>query len=277
MEAVDEAGSRRGGDFDAEGACGDATVGGDGDGGAEAPDVGPPRAFGCGAQGGAAFFLRGLPGTQRGHGQFAVALVGVAMAAEVGEEEVGGWDVGERVGGEERGDAVLPVLVAAFDFALGLRSGRVAKGDVVKMERGAELGEGVGDGGEEEGMAIDVEAQREAVFKEGAREEVEVGGEIFGGIDACADAAAAAIIEHVEEREQRAFGPPAVRSGVELPERADLAALPAADGGARFGRGLFGGEAIGERETADGGRIELEIEAAFDLAGGGAVAGRRAG
>ena len=36
MEAVDEAGSRRGGDFDAEGACGDATVGGDGDGGAEA-------------------------------------------------------------------------------------------------------------------------------------------------------------------------------------------------------------------------------------------------
>ena len=126
-------------------------------------------------------------------------------------------------------------------------------------------------------MAIDVEAQREAVFEEGAREEVKIGGEVFGGVDACADAAAAAVVEHVEEREQRAVRPPAVRGGVELPERADLAALPAADGGAWLGRGLFGGEAVGEGEAADGGRIELVIEAAFDLAGGGAVAGRRAG
>ena len=135
MEAVDEAGAGRSVDFDAEGAGGDAAVGGDGDGGAEAPEVGPPRAIGSWAQGGAAFLVGGLPGAQRSHGEFAVALVGVAMAAEVGEEEVGGWDVGERVGGEQCWDAVLPVLVAAFDFALGLRSGRVTEGDVVKMER----------------------------------------------------------------------------------------------------------------------------------------------
>ena len=47
------------------------------------------------------------------------------------------------------------------------------------MEGGAELGERVGDGGEEEAVAVDVEAQREAVFEEGAREEVEVGGEVL--------------------------------------------------------------------------------------------------
>ena len=108
VEAVDEACSRRGGDFDAERAGGDAAIGGAGDVGAEAPDVGPPRVFGRGVQGGAAFFVGGLPGAQRGHGEFAVALVGGAMAAEVGEEEGGG--------GEERGDAVLPVLMAAFDL-----------------------------------------------------------------------------------------------------------------------------------------------------------------
>ena len=116
------------------------------------------------------------------------------MAAEVGEEEIGGGDVWERVGSEQGGDAVLPVLVAALDFALGLRGGRVAEGDVVKMERGAEPGEGVGNAGEEEGMAVHVEAQREAVFEEGAREKVEVGGEIFCGVNACADAAAAASV-----------------------------------------------------------------------------------
>ena len=101
---------------DAQRACGDAAIGGDGDGGTEAPDAGPPRAFGGGAQSGAAFLVRGLPGAQRGHGEFAVALVGVAMAAEIGEEEIGGWDVLERVGSEQGGDAVLPVLVAALDF-----------------------------------------------------------------------------------------------------------------------------------------------------------------
>jgi len=141
MEAVDETSSRRSRDSDAERSSGDAAVWLDGDRGAEAPDAGPPRAFGGGAQGGAAFLVRGLPCAQRSHGQFAVTLVGVAMATEVGEEEVGRGDVGQRVGGEQGGDAVLPVLVAALDFAFGLRRGRIAEGDVVKMECGAELGE----------------------------------------------------------------------------------------------------------------------------------------
>ena len=127
------------------------------------------------------------------------------------------------------------------------------------------------------GAAIHVEAQGQAVFEEGAREKVEVGGQVFGGVDAGADAAAAAIIEHVEQREHGTIGPPAVRGGVELPERADLAALPAAHGGPGLGRGLAWSESVGEGKAADGGGIDLQIEAASDLAGGEAVAGGRAG
>jgi hypothetical protein len=50
-----------------------------------------------------------LPGAQRGHGQFAVALVGVAVQAEAGEQGVGGGDGDDGFGGAERGEAVLPV------------------------------------------------------------------------------------------------------------------------------------------------------------------------
>ena len=97
--------------------------------------------------------------------------------------------------------------------------------------------------------------------EEGARQEVEVGEEVlpaalrrcpsgkgsalwlsrsarFGGINARADAAAAAVVEHVEQRQMRALRPPAVRGGVELPERADFGALPAADTGFGFARRL---------------------------------------
>jgi len=110
------------------------------------------------------------------------------------------------------------------------------------------------------------------VEEKGAREKVEVGEQRLGGIDLRADAAAAAIIEHVEQREHGAIGPPAMGRGVELPERADLGALPAADTGLGFARRRGGGESLGDGETADGGGIELEVEATFDLAGGEAVA-----
>ena len=272
VEAVDKAGAGWSLDAQAQGACGDASVGMDFESGAQAEDVGPPRAFGGGAEDGAVFFLRALPGGEWSHGQFAVTLVGVAVEAEIGEQGVGAAEVGDGFRGEERREAVLPVLVAALDFAFGLRGGGVAEADVVEAQGGAELGEGVRDAGEKEAVAVHVEGEREAVGEEGAREEVEVGEEVFGGIDAGADAAAAAVVEHVEQGQVRALGPPAVRGGVELPERADFRALPAADAGLGLARRLGGGEALGDGETADRGGIELEVEAAFELAGGKAVA-----
>jgi hypothetical protein len=205
-----------------------------------------------------------------------MAFVGVAVEAEFREQGVEGFESGDGFCGAEGGEAVLPVLVAALDLALGLRGRGVAEGDAVKVEGGAELGERLGNRGEEEAVAIDVEAQRKTVGEKGAREEVEVGEERFGGIDLNADAAAAAIIEHIEPREHGAIGPPAMGRGVELPKRADLGALPAAHRRLWLARGLGRGEVVAAGKAADGGGIEREAEAAQDFAGGKAVAGRRA-
>ena len=60
----------------------------------------------------------------------------------------------DAVGGQERDEAFLPVVVTAFDFALGLGSGRVAQGDAVEVQGGSELGEGVGCVGEKEGVIM---------------------------------------------------------------------------------------------------------------------------
>ena len=177
---MDEAGGRWSLDAEASGAGGDTAVGLDSDSGALAEDGGPPKAFGGRAQCGSVFLLGEEPGGERGRGQFAVALVGGAMGAEVFEEGVGGGEGGDGFGSAEGGEAVLPVLMAALDFlarpptslfpsassALGLRGGGVTEGDAIEVEGGAEpfrqaqgpepaegLGEGVGHRGEEEGVA----------------------------------------------------------------------------------------------------------------------------
>ena len=144
MLAVDEAGARRSLDAQALGADGDAALGADEDGSAQAPDVGPPRAARSGAQGGTVFFGGALPGGERGHAQFAMALVGVAMGAEFFEQGVGGGEVGDGIRGEDRRETVLPVLMAALDLALGLGRGGVTEAHAVKMEGFAELGERAG-------------------------------------------------------------------------------------------------------------------------------------
>ena len=179
MLAVDEASAWR--DLDAEtlSADGHAAIGSDEDGGTHAPDVRPPRAARRGAQSGAVFPGGELPGGERRHVPLAVALVGVAVEAEFFEQRVGGGQIGDGVGGEDRREAVLPVLMTALDLALGLWRGGVAEGDAVKVERGAELGESARDVGEKERMVIDVEREREAVGEEGGWEEVEMGGEVL--------------------------------------------------------------------------------------------------
>jgi hypothetical protein len=94
---------------------------------------------------------------------------------------------------------------------------------------------------------------------QGGGQEVEVGEQEFPLVNFCAGEPAAAIIEQIEPGEG---GPgvrkPAVRRGVELPEFADLRALPAADGRQNFfGRDRMG-ETVFERPAADLGAVELE-------------------
>jgi hypothetical protein len=123
-------------------------------------------------------------------------------------------------------------------------------------------------------VVVHVEDQREAVGLEDAGEEVEVGQEGFGGIEACAGVEAGGVVEDVQEDLfVGAAGQPGVRGGVILPERAVVAGLPAFDG---FAEGFVAGvgvELMGDGPTADAGAVGFEVEATVEFAGDGAVGG----
>ena len=171
----------------------------------------------------------------------------------------------------------MPVVVKAFDLALGLRGGRVAQGDFVETERPAELGESVGLAGEKEGMVIDIEGEREAAGEKGGGQIVEVSEQSFGGIEARERQQAAVIIESLEQMKTRGLiGEPAMRRSVVLPKLADLLGLPAAHGLLRFFVAGVRRELMGESPAADRGAVELEAVAAMHLRSGKAVESGRA-
>ena len=202
----------------------------------------------------------------------------VGVGQELVEQVVGPFQLDDLIGGQQGREAFLPVIMAAFDFAFGLRCGRVTQGDAVEVERGSELGIGVGGVGEEEGVVVHGENQRQAVGLEGAGKEVEVGQEGFTFVEAGTGVVAGGVVEEVQ---QGLFGgvarQPCVWAGVVLPEGPEVAGLPAFDG---FGRGLVagvGGEFVFDGPAADAGTVGFEVEAAVEFAGGGAVGGRGLG
>ena len=207
-----------------------------------------------------------------------MAFVGVAVAAQCGQEDVGGFGRGDGFGGEEGGQAALPVLMLAFDFALGLGRAGVAERDAVEVEGGSELGERVGSLGKEQAVTVHVKFEGQAVFGEGGGEEVEVSQEVFVVIDFGPGADARTVIEQVEQRIVfPVAGEPAVGCGVELPERPDLQTLPAAQRSRRTRRWEWMGKLLCDGPAAHGGRIDLKVQAAMDFGGGTAIGRGRAG
>ena len=217
-----------------------------------------------------------LPGGEGSGVEFAMDFVGVGVGQELVDEGVGGWECEDVIGGEERREAILPVVVAAFDFAFGLGSGGEAEGDAVEVESGAELGEGVRGVSEKEGVIIDVESEREAVGGEDAGEEVEMGEEIFGVVETSAGVEAGGVVEDVEERLPAGLAwQPGVRGGIVLPKRAEIAGLPAADGLGGFFETRVRGEMLLDGPASDAGAVGLEAETSEQFAGDGAVGGAR--
>jgi len=242
------------------------------------PDVGPPRALGNGTADGA-FLGAGLPlGGVGCLAQFAMDFVLVGVGNELVEQLVGPGQFDDALGGQERDQAFLPVVVASFDFAFGLGRWGVAQFDAVEVEGLAQLGEGVRVVGVEEGVEVHGEGQGQAVGLKDAGEEVEVGQERFGRIEARAGVEAGGVIEHVQQ--DLLFGAtrqPGVGCGVVLPEGAVIAGLPAFDG---FGLDLVAGvgrQLVFEGPATDAGAIGLEVEPAVEFAGDGAVGARRFG
>ena len=261
-------------DPEALGADGDASIVADFDDGAFAPDEGPPGTARDGPQHGAFFFFGGVPSLLGFHLQFAMEFVLVAMAPQVRDVRIGLGEIGNVFAGEVGGEAVLPVLVFAFDFAFGLRGGGVAKVYAIEAEGLAELGEGVGDVGEEEGVEVHIEFEGQAAFQKGGRQEVVIGQQVFALVEFGAGEEAAAIVEHIEPGEEALAGrEPAVGRGIELPEFADLGAVPAVDGSGAGGLGCWVSQLLGDGPTADLSAIHLEVTEAQSFAGGEAVVG----
>ena len=278
LEAMDDARARTDSHPQTFVADGHAAIGADLELSAAAPDVGPPGAARHRAQDAALVAVGGAGGGVGRALEFAMDFVGVAVAAQVGQEPVGGFGGGDGFGGEEGRQAALPVLMLAFDFALGLRRACVAQGDAVEVEGGSELGQRVGALRKEEAVAIDIKFQRQTVFGEGGGEEVEVCEQIFAVINGGSGADAGAIIQQIQEGIVfRVARKPAVGRGIELPERADFEALPAAPRGG-WARGREGvSELMSEGPAAHGGRIDLDAQAAEDFGGSTAVGRGRLG
>ena len=235
-------------------ADGHATIAADLDGRAHAPHLIPPRAAGRGAEHGTLFLLGLVPGAGRGLAQFAMDFAGVAMGPQGVDGWVGDIDFGDFFTGKAGRQAPLPVWVGPFDFAFGLGGGSIAETDVVKLERPAQLGEGIRVMGEKETVVIDIDLQGAAVGQERGGQEVEVGPQEFPLVKLRAGEEAAANIEQIEHGEgDPGVKKPPVRRGVELPEFADLSALPAADLGAVEFEGVQA-ERLGSRKAVRTGR-----------------------
>ncbi len=116
---------------------------------AHAPDVRPPRRLSRRTQHKTPFFFGEVPSGLRGHFYFAMDFPGVVMAAQFFEQRIGLRKGGDFFGGKKSGQPVLPEMMGAFDFAFGLRRGRVTQRDFVELQGAAQLGERVGGVGEE--------------------------------------------------------------------------------------------------------------------------------
>ena len=220
-------------------ADGDFTVVPDADASWLAPDVGPPRTVGGGADHGALFGAGLVVGGVGCLAEFAMAFVLVGVGCELVEQMVGPDQFHAVVGGQEGDEAFLPVVMAAFDLAFGLGRWGLKQLDAVEAEGRPKLGAGVGVVGVAEGVVVHIRGQGQAVGLEDPGKEVAVSQEGFPGVEPCAGVEACGVVEDFQEDLfVGAAGQPGMWGGVVLPERAVVACLPALDG---FANGLVAG------------------------------------
>lgn len=276
VEAEDDFGPWGIFEADALSADGNTAIGADFESGAHAPNIRPPRAARHGAQDRAFLQSGQIPGALRGLPEFTVRFLGVVVQPQRVDVRVGVGQFGDLFASEIGREALLPELVFALNFAFGLRCWGVMETNVVELEGPAQLGERLRGFGEKEAMIIDVELQGSPVSEEGRRQEIEVGQEQFPVVEFGADKQAAAIVEHIKHREvDVGVGKPGVGRGVQLPEFADLGALPAPHRRGRLFCGCGMGMTVLQGPMADLGAVEFEGVEAQDLRSGEAVGARR--
>lgn len=148
------------------------------------------------------------------------------------EEFLGGRVRGDLLVGQQREQAVLEGAEAAFDFAFGLGTGGDEVRDAQRGEGALELGAGIPTVGggfmAEQGQAIGVQGQWQAVNGEGVAEVLEVVPRGIRRYEGTGQQFAGMIIDREQEGLLVVGRPPLVDRGIMLPEFADAGALPAA-------------------------------------------------
>ena len=120
MKAQNHSGARGALDLETLDANRNAAVGTDLDRRTDAPNVRPPRAAWGWTKNGPLFLFRGLPSMLRGHLQFSMSLVDIAMEPQSLDVGIGGFHVANLFAGEIGWESALPELVFAFDLSFGL-------------------------------------------------------------------------------------------------------------------------------------------------------------
>jgi len=115
-------------------ADGNASIGADLEGGSNAPNIRPPRASRGWTQDRTFFFSGQIPGPLGSPAQFAVNFVSVTMETQSGDMGIGLGQLGDLFTGKVRGQALLPELMFALDFALGLWGGSIKEANVIELE-----------------------------------------------------------------------------------------------------------------------------------------------
>jgi hypothetical protein len=59
--------------------------------------------------------------------QFTVDFMRIGVGQKLIQQAAGAFQFQDAIGGQERGQALLPVVVAALDFAFGLRRGSAGR------------------------------------------------------------------------------------------------------------------------------------------------------
>jgi hypothetical protein len=171
MQAQNHFGARRAFNAQALWADRNAAIGAGFYSGANTPNIRPPRAARGWAEDGAFFFFGQFPSHLGYHAQLAVDFMGVAMETQIVDVGVGLIEICNLFAGEIGREAALPELMLALDFSFCLGRWGIKEADVVELERRAELGEGLGILGEENGVIIDIDLKRASVGQEALMEE----------------------------------------------------------------------------------------------------------
>ena len=212
----------------------------------------------------------------RGHLQFPMDLMNIAMEPQSVNVRVGGFNLANLFAGEIGWEPALPELVFAFDLPFGLGRRGIKEADVVELESPAQLSHRVGILGEENGVVIDVDLQRSSIEEKGRGQEIQVGQEQFSIVEFGTHEQSAAVVEHVEHgKVQGGGGKPTMGGSVQLPEFSNPRALPAAHWGVRtFGRHGMG-QAVFPGPMSHLSPIQLEAVQAQGFRGREAVRARR--